>query len=90
MQLQVLDSLTIHAQPMIDVSILFTGVTFLNLSEPVLIDAGENWPKWQAKNGTLRSAPAAPVSFAAHQFRDFSVELHFSAAAISRSKPGPR
>ena len=82
MQLQVLDSLTIHAQPMIDVAILFTGVTFLNFAESVLIDAGENWPKWQAKNGTLRSAPAAPVGQWIGELEDLAGKLHFKIAEL--------
>src|SRR4029077_14160919 len=90
MKFQVLDSLTINAQPLIDIGIFLSAVPFLDFGEPVLIKAGENRPQGQSKNRTLRSSPASPVRFPACQLREFPMQLHGSASAISRSNPGPR
>ena len=90
MQFQILDSLTINAQPLIDIGIFLAGVTFLDFGEPVLIKASENGLQGQSKNRTLRSSPASPVGFPARQLREFPMQLHWSASAISRSNPGPR
>ena len=49
-QFQILDSLTINAQPLIDIGIFLAGVPFLNFSEPILIEAVENRTKGQPKN----------------------------------------
>jgi hypothetical protein len=38
----------------------------------------------------LRSSPASPVRFPARELREFAMQPHGSAAAISRSNPGPR
>jgi hypothetical protein len=40
MESQILDTLAIDPQPVIDIGIFLAGVTFLNFEEPVLIDAG--------------------------------------------------
>ena len=90
MQFQILDSLAIDAQPLIDIGIFLASVTFLDFGEPILIKARENRTKGQSKNRTLRSSPAAPVRFAARELREFPMQLHWSAAAISRRSPGPR
>ena len=90
MQLQILHSLTIHAQPMVYIGILQTRVAFLNFKEAALIDACKDGSKWQSKNGALRPAPAATVGFAPPEFRQLSKQLHSNASAISRSNPGPR
>ena len=50
MQFQILHSLTINAQPLIDIGIFCAGVTFLDFGEPVLINAGEDRTKGQPKN----------------------------------------
>ena len=50
MQFQILDSLAVNAQPLIDIGIFLAGVTFLNFSEPILIEAVENRAKGQSKN----------------------------------------
>jgi hypothetical protein len=90
MQFQILDSLAINAQPLIRIGIFLTRVTFLDFREPILIKAGENRSKGQSKNRTLRSSPASPVRFRARELREFPIQFHRSAAAISRSNPGPR
>jgi len=90
MKFQILDPLAIDPQPLIDVGIFSAGVMFLDFDEPVLIDADEDRPKRQPKNGTLRPAPATPISFRTSQLGQLSMQLHLIAPAISRSNPGPR
>ena len=89
MQFQILDSLAIDPQPLIDIGIFLAGVTFFDFGEPNLIEAGENRTKGQSKNRTLRPSPASPIRFPARELREFAMQLHRSAAAISRSSPGP-
>jgi hypothetical protein len=66
MKFQILDALAIDPQPVIDIRIFCiarTGITFFNLTKTTLINTRENGPKRKAKNGTLRPAPSAPISF---------------------------
>ena len=90
MQFQVLDALPIHPKPVIEIGVLFSGVARLNFPQSCLVEASENWTEWKAKYRALGATPTTPISFSAPEFGQFSMDFHFSAAAISRSKPGPR
>jgi hypothetical protein len=45
MKFQILDSLPINAQPMVDIGVLGAGVPLLNLAQTILINAGKHRPK---------------------------------------------
>ena len=90
MQFQVLDALPIHPKPVIEISVLFAGVARLNFLQSGLIDSRENGTEWEAKYRALRATPAAPISLAAPELGELSMDFHSIAFAISRSNPGPR
>src|ERR1043166_5393994 len=89
-QLQILDSFTIHSQPMIDVGIFFTRMEGLNFSQLILIGPRHYRSQRQSKDRALGPAPGAPIGFAANQFSGLAREFHATASAISRNNPGPR
>src|SRR5947208_6487853 len=87
MEVQILDAFTIQSQPRLDVCILGVSssavrIPPLDFAGAFLIDLRQQRPKRQAKNGALRSAPAAPVTQRLGKFADFTEKFHFKNRGI--------
>jgi hypothetical protein len=66
MEIQILHPFAIQTQPGLDVRVLGVPrsgirISLLDFASPFAIDLRQHRPEWDAKNGALRPAPAAPV-----------------------------
>lgn len=82
MEIQILHPLAVQLEPRLDVCVFRVTcggirISLLNFSRAFPIDVREHWLKRDAKNGALRSAPAAPVRQRIGELEDLTGKLHF-------------
>ena len=81
MEIQILHPFAVQLEPRLDVCVFRVAcggirISLLDFSRAFPIDMREHWLKRDAKNGTLRSPPAAPVRERIGELEDFTGKLH--------------
>ena len=81
MEIQILHPLAVQLEPRLDVCVFRVTcggirISLLDFARAFPIDVLEHWLKRDAKNGALRSAPAAPVRQRIGELEDLTGKLH--------------